>query len=87
MLYATIFHFLAGAVTGSAFKVKTLLILLSFVLAESAFLAIVYGGVAGLWGLANLVGIQAGYLAGIYARAVCEHAGYSFSNTQTRRLR
>ena len=86
MLYATILHLLAGAVTGSVFKVRTLLILLGLVVVESTILGVVHGSIAGLWALANLVGVQVGYLTGIYARNAFEHAGYLLPNVRTRRL-
>ena len=86
MFYATIFHFFAGAVTGSVFKVRSLLILLSLVFVESVMLSIVHGSIVGVWALANLVGVQIGYLAGIYARSILEQAGYLLSSTHTRRL-
>jgi hypothetical protein len=86
LLYATILHLLAGAVTGSVFKVRTLLILLALVFVEAAILSIVHGSIAGLWMLANLVGVQVGYFAGLYVRSVFEHAGYLPTNVRTRRL-
>lgn len=86
MLYATILHLLAGAVTGSVFKVRTLLILLGLVLVESLILAFVHGSIAGYWGLANIVGVQAGYIFGIFARGILEQAGYSLPSVRTRRL-
>ncbi len=86
MFYAAIFHFFAGAVTGSVFKVRTLLLLLLFVMAEAAMLGLIQGSIAGLWALVNLVGLQAGYLAGIYCRSVFEDAGYSLPNRRPRRL-
>jgi hypothetical protein len=86
LLYATIFHLLAGSVTGSVFKVRTLLILLAFVLIESVILAIVHGSIAGPWALANLTVVQVGYLAGIYLRGVLEQAGYLLPSVRTRRI-
>jgi hypothetical protein len=86
LLYATIFHLLAGTVTGSVFKVRTLLILLVLVLIESVILAIVHGSIAGLWAVANLIGIQVGYLVGIYVRGVLEQAGYLLPSVRTRRM-
>ena len=83
MLYATIFHLLAGAVTGSVFKVRTLLILLGLVLFESVILAIVHGSIAGPWAAANLIGIQIGYLVGIYVRGILEQAGYLLPSIRT----
>ena len=86
MLASIIFHCLAGAVAGSVFKVRTLLMLLGVVLVESAILALAHDGIAALWALVDLVGVQVGYLAGIYARSVLEQAGYLLPRIQTREL-
>jgi hypothetical protein len=86
LLYATILHLLAGTVTGSVFKVRTLLILLGLVLVESLILAFVHGSIAALWAVANIVGVQAGYLVGIFARDILEQAGYSLPIVRSRRL-
>ena len=86
MLYATILHLLAGTVTGSVFKVRILLILLVLVLVESLALALVHGSIASLWALANIVGVQAGYLVGVFARGILEQAGYLLPTVRTRRL-
>ena len=85
MLYATILHVLAGGVTGSVFKARTLLLLLVFVLLEPVILILVQGSIAWPWALANIAGVQVGYLGGIYVRAVLEHAGYLLPGTRTRR--
>lgn len=86
MLYAITFHFLAGGVTGSIFKVRTLLLVLSFVLVESVFLIFLEGGVAVLWAVAGLIAVQAGYVAGMYTRGLLEHAGYALTRDGKRRL-
>ena len=86
MLYSITFHLLAGAVAGSVFKVRTLLVLLGVVLLEALILAFVLGGIAGLWGFASLIAVQAGYLAGIVARGVLEQTGYSRPSVRTRRM-
>jgi len=77
LLYAAIFHSLAGAVTGSVFKVRTLLLLLFFVLIEVAILAVIDIRIAGFWALVNLSLVQVGYFAGVFARGFLEQAGYS----------
>jgi hypothetical protein len=77
---------LAGAVTGSLFKIRTLLILLGFVCAESILLVFVQGSIAGLETIANLIALQIGYFTGVYTRSVLEHAGYSFPSVRTRRI-
>ena len=61
MLYAAIFHSLAGVVTGSVFQVRTLLLLLVILLIEAAALAAVDIRFAGYWALANLSLLQIGY--------------------------
>lgn len=86
MLYATIFHLLAGTVTGSVFKARTLLILLGLVLFEPVILATAHVGLAVPWVVANLIGVQAGYLLGVYVRGVLEHAGYSLPSARPRRM-
>jgi hypothetical protein len=85
LLYATIFHLLAGMVTGSLFKVRTLALLLGFVLIEALGLALMQGGIAFLWAVVLLVAIQVGYFAGLYSRRVLEDAGYSLPIVRTRR--
>ena len=85
MLYAIIFHLLAGAVTGSIFKVRTLLLVLSFVLAEFAMLALVGGSNVVPWAVASLIAVQVGFAAGMYSRGLLEHAGYSFTRVGKRR--
>jgi len=85
LLYAATLHLLAGAVTGSVFKVRTLLVLLVLVFAESVILVITRGGAAGIWGVTNLIAVQVGYFAGMYGRAVLEQAGYR-SSVRPRRL-
>jgi hypothetical protein len=86
LLYAVIFHLLAGAVTGSIFKVRTLLLVLSFVLVEFAILAFAEGGVAVLWPVASLIAVQVGFAAGMYTRGLLEHAGYSLPRVGKRRM-
>lgn len=86
MLYPIILHFLAGAVTGLVFKVRTLLLLLLIIMAEAAFLVFVLGSIAGAWALADLIAVQAGYFGGIYGRSVFEHAGYALPSGRTRHL-
>jgi len=85
LLYATLLHLLAGAVSGSVFKVWILLILLAVVFIESAILAHLHGSIAAGWAVANIVGVQVGYLFGIYGRAVLERAGYLQPTVRTRR--
>ena len=68
-------HFVAGAVTGSIFAVRTLLTLVAIVLMECVGVTIAWGTSTGLWSLGSLVAVQMGYLGGIYLRSVLEHVG------------
>jgi hypothetical protein len=68
-------HCLAGAVTGSVFAVRTLLILVAFVLTESIGVTIAWGASMGLWSLGSLVAVQVGYLGGVCLRSMLEHVG------------
>ena len=77
MLYATIFYSLAGVVTGSVFKIRTLLLLLAVILIEAATLSAVDVRVAAWWALANVISVQFSYLAGIFVRRTLEQTGYS----------
>ena len=86
MLYATILHFLAGTVTGSVFKVRTLLLLLALVIVESAILALVHGSISALWAATNVIGVQVGYFVGLFARSALEQTGYSSGGVRTRRF-
>jgi hypothetical protein len=74
LLYATILNTLAGTVTGSIFKVQTILVLLGLVIIESIILCFMQGSIVALWAFANVVGIEFGYFAGIFARSFLEHA-------------
>jgi hypothetical protein len=78
------FHFLAGSVTGSVFAVRTLLTLVVPVLMECVGVTIAWGLSMGLWSLASLIAIQAGYLGGIYLRSVLEHVGIVDPNVRAR---
>ena len=79
------FHFLAGAVTGSIFAVRTLLTLVAFVLVECVGATIAWGLSTGLWLLGSLAAVQIGYLGGIYLRSVLEHAGIGVPDVHPRR--
>jgi len=68
-------HFVAGALAGSMFTVRTLLVLVGFVLVECVTATVALGFAAGLCLAAGLVAVQIGYLAGIYLRSVLEHMG------------
>ena len=75
MISVVALHFLAGAVTGAVFAVRTLLILVALVLTECVGVTIAWGTSTGLWSLGSLVAVQVGYLGGIYLRSVLEHVG------------
>jgi hypothetical protein len=80
------FHFLAGSVAGSIFAVRTLVILVGFVLIGCVGVTILRGLSTGvLWSVGSLVAIQAGYLAGIYVRSFLEHVGIAVPQAQPRR--
>jgi hypothetical protein len=68
-------HFVTGAVAGSMFTVRTLLVLVGIVLIEWVTATVALGFTAGLYSVGGLVAVQIGYLAGIYLRSVLEHAG------------
>ena len=86
MLYATIFHFLAGGITGSLFKTRTLLLLLAFVAVESVIIAFIEPRIAVVWAIAAIVSVQFGYVAGIFVRGLLERAGYSSARIKKRRI-
>jgi hypothetical protein len=77
LLYAAALHLLAGTLTGTIFKIRTLLMLCSLVFTEALILTLVHGQAAGLWALANLFILQIGYFAGLYGRSVLERTGYA----------
>ena len=77
MLCATIFHSLAGVVTGSVFKIRALLLLLAIILTEAAALSALDARVAAWWALVNVISVQFAYLAGIFFRRTLEQTGYS----------
>jgi hypothetical protein len=77
-------HFLAGAVTGAVFAVRSLLTLVALVLMECAAVTIARGASMGLWSLGSLIAVQVGYLGGIYLRNVLEHVGIAEPNVRPR---
>jgi hypothetical protein len=83
LFYSIALLSLAGAVTGALFKVRTLLILLAFILSGSATLVFVHGSIVWEWTFANIVSIEFGYFAGILSRHLLEEAGYSLPDAQT----
>ncbi len=75
MITVIALHLVAGAVAGSMFTVRTLLVLVGIVLVECVTATVALGLFVGLWSMGGLVAVQIGYLAGIYLRSVLEHAG------------
>jgi hypothetical protein len=83
---AFIFHFLAGIVVGSLFRVRTLLVLSLAVLVEAGVVVVLLGISTGLiWLVVSEVALQFGYLGGIYLRSVLERAGIVVIAPQGRR--
>jgi hypothetical protein len=76
LIYAVGFHSVAGVVAGSVFKVRTLLLIVSIVLVESAVLTACSFELAPAWGLANIICIQVGYFGGMCLRSALNQAGY-----------
>lgn len=86
LLYATAFHLFAGGIAGFVFRVRTLLMLLAVVLAEAAVLIGLHGDGAALRAVANLMGIQLGYGAGVSGRGLLDHGVQARANAGRRRL-
>ena len=84
LIYAVGFHSVAGVVAGSFFKVRTLLLILSIVLVESAVLTTRGFELAAVWGLTNIIFIQVGYFAGISLRGVLDQAGHALPSAKVR---
>jgi hypothetical protein len=74
---ALILHVIAGLVVGSLFGVQTLLVLALAVFAEGVVVIALRGVSDGfIWILVSEIGLQFGYLAGIYLRSILERAGF-----------
>jgi hypothetical protein len=84
LLYATAFLFLAGAVTGSVFKTRTLLLVLFLGLGEAGLLAIADIRFAAIWAIVSLTAIQVGYLSGVLTREILAQAGFSIPPADVR---
>lgn len=87
MLYAATIHLLAGAVTGSVFKIQMLLLWLFVIAAEAAILSATNLSTAALWASVNLSSIEAGYVLGLFSRKIMEQAGYAGPSIRTPRPR
>ena len=70
---------------GSVFRIRTLLLLLIFVVTGTLILRAAGVPVAILWIVTNLAAMQLGYLAGMFARWTIEQAGYSIPPANIRR--
>ena len=70
-----VLHLFAGAVAGTMFTVRTLLVMSAIIFVECIVAAIALGLAAGLCSVVGLVAVQIGYLAGLYLRGVPERAG------------
>jgi len=77
LFYAALFHFAAGVVTGSAYRVYVLLALLVLVAVESGVALVIYGSGEVWWALANPALLQMGYLVGALGRDLYEASPYS----------
>ncbi len=75
MLSSIVIHLLAGAVAGSTFAVRTLIILVAVSGFGCLALLVLRGMDAALVGVAGLVFLQIGYAAGIVGRALLEAWG------------
>ena len=75
MITVIALHFVAGAVAGSMFTVRTLLVMVGIVLVECVAATVMLGVAGLLCSVGGLVAVQIGYLAGIYLRSVLEHMG------------
>jgi hypothetical protein len=84
LLYAAVFHFFAGVLTGSVFRIRTLIAVLFLVLSEVVVFAAMASEFAAVWAVGNLIAVQMGYCAGIYLRRLAEQAGYSVPPVQAR---
>ena len=73
LLHAIELHLLIGLLAGMVFKVRMVLLLLSFAFFEFVLLTIIHDSIAVEWALSNLTAVQAGYLVGVYGRAVVEN--------------
>jgi hypothetical protein len=84
LLYAAGLHFFAGVLTGSMFKIETLLTVSIFVFCEVVVLVAADSLLVGVQAVGNLFAIQMGYCLGIYLRKLAEEAGYSLPPAQIR---
>ena len=83
---ALVLHLLAGLVAGSLFRVQTLAVLALVVLVEGLASIILRGASAGLvWLSVSQVGLQIGYLGGVYLRSVLERVGIIVAAQPSRR--
>lgn len=74
LLYAPILHLIAGFVTGSVFKIKTLLVILCCLAAELAGASCLDSGQIAMGVLVSIIALQVGYATGLLTRATIERA-------------
>ena len=86
LAYTILFFFLAGGVVGSAFKVRTLLLLLCIVLVEFSYLAMMKLDSVIPWAIVSLALIQVGYFVGMSTRGLFEQVRHMYSNIKPRQL-
>ena len=85
MLYALLLHLVAGFVTGSVFKARTLLLVLVCAAAEMTAAAGLHGSVFTLGMIGNLVIIQIGYAGGLLTRLTVERSLAGAASPRTHR--
>ena len=85
MLFALVLHLIAGLVTGSVFKIRTLLVVLCCVGGEVILASGMHGISFGLVQVANLVAVQIGYMAGMLVRGAIERSLGRTASARTRR--
>jgi hypothetical protein len=84
LLYATIFHSLAGLLAGSVFRIGTLLLLLLIIVIETLFLTTLSPSSGLVWGCINLTVIQVTYLIGVHYRTGRQQPDTSLRQVTTR---
>lgn len=81
MLYAVLFHSIAGAVAGSIFRVRILLVLSTVVFIEAIVTAFINFRTAEQLIVINLIAVQGAYLVGIFIRGGLDGAGNAMPST------
>ena len=76
MFHTAILNFLASFMSGSLFKIRALLFLLGAVFLQLSLVTITRGDFTWEWTILNVVDVQLGYFAGLFARGALERFGY-----------